>query len=1222
MRPQDDSANARIDAEEPETVPPEPQTPAVAAPWPSVPGYEILDELGRGGMGVVYKARHVKLNRLVALKMILAGAHAGSDDLARFRVEAEAVARLQHPNIVQIYEVNDHDGNPYLALEFCEAGSLAQQLDGTPLLPRQAVELVETLARATQAAHQAGIVHRDLKPANVLLVGSDGEHAVALGRSPEEAVSYEPKITDFGLAKKLDATTGQTATGAIMGTPSYMAPEQAGGKSKDVGPAADVYALGAILYELVSGRPPFKAATPLDTLMQVVADEPVPPRRLNSQLPRDVETICLKCLHKEPGKRYGSAMALAEDLRRFLSGEPIVARPVGPLGRFGRWCRRKPGLAAAIALAVVALLGVTLLSILFAIQQSKNAVRLAEEARLAQERESQASADLEEAALLKGQGRWAEAQAAIERAEGRLAEGGPAALRQRVQQARKDLQFIAKLEEIRARQVDLKNGEFDFAAADRAYAEAFRASDLDIETLEPAVAAERIGQAALKDQLVAALDDWADIKWRLDRKGWEQLLTTAQLADRDETRKQFREAWLRDDQQTLIRLVAQADVSSLQPPALVFVADALWRAEEPSLALKWLGEAQRKHPDDFWINYQLAYYLMETKPPRTEEAIGFYRAVLAVRPHDASSHVWLGYALQMQRKLPDAVAAYREAIRLKPNYPEAHYYLASALWTQAQLPETVAALVGMRSAFALLLFPGQGKLAEAVVAYEQAIRLKPDYPEAYNDLAHVLYRQDKLPQAVAAYQKAIDLKHDYPDAHYWLGMALYNQGKLPEAVTAYQEATRLKPDDPDPRYALGNALQAQGKHAEAVDAYKEAIRLKPDFAEAHCNLGIILRAQGKLPEAVAAYNKAICVKPDYYEAHFNLARALHEQDKLPEAIRAYRKAIGLKPDDPYAHRWLGDALYDQGKLPEAIDAYKEAIRLKPDFAWAHNSLGNALQAQGKLPEAVDAYNEAIRHRPDYAEAHCNLGNARQDQGKLAEAVTAYKEAIRLKPDFARAHYNLGLALLDQGDFKAAVVALRHGHELGSKDRSWAYPSAQWLRYAERMVELDRKLPAVLRGETKPGSAAEQLEFAQLCQYKQLYLASARYFSEAFATEPDLADNLRSDHRYDAARSAAFAGCGRGRDAAKLSEKERSHWRKQACAWLQADLALRSKQLDTDTPDMLAEVRRTLHVWQHHLDFAGLRDPDALAKLPDAERQAWQKLWADVDAVLKRAQEPK
>jgi tRNA A-37 threonylcarbamoyl transferase component Bud32 len=336
------------------TVGPKETLPSSVSPgWPVLPGYQILGELGKGGMGVVYKARQVKLNRLIALKMILAGHHASSEVLSRFRIEAEAVARLKHPNIVQVHEVGDVEGRPFFSLEFVEGGSLADRLNGTPLPPRQAAQLVEVLARAVHEAHQRGIVHRDLKPANVLLARSDQPHAIRLEGDAPEGNTYEPKVTDFGLAKQLDIDQGQTLSGVIIGTPSYMAPEQACGRNKEIGPAADIYALGAVLYELLTGRPPFRAATPLETLEQVVRDEPVPPTRLQARTPRDLETISLKCLEKLPSRRYGSAQALAEDLGRWLAGEPILARPVRAWVRAAKWARRRPAVAGLLAVIVV-----------------------------------------------------------------------------------------------------------------------------------------------------------------------------------------------------------------------------------------------------------------------------------------------------------------------------------------------------------------------------------------------------------------------------------------------------------------------------------------------------------------------------------------------------------------------------------------------------------------------------------------------------------------------------------------------------------------------------------------------------------------------------------------------------------------------------------------------------------------------------------------------------
>jgi len=305
--------------------------------------YEIIREIARGGMGVVFQARQISLNRLVALKMILSGQLADDADVRRFYIEAEAAANLDHPGIVSIFEVGQREGQHYFSMAFIEGQSLAQRLAGGPLPSREAAELIGRVADAIEYAHQRGVVHRDLKPANILLDPNGN-----------------PRVTDFGLAKKVKGDSGLTGSGQIMGTPSYMPPEQAGGKRGDVGPVADVYALGATLYALVTGRPPFQAASVLDTVNQVINDDPVPPRRLNPAVGRDIETICLKCLEKDPGRRYGSAAALSEDLRRFLMGEPIAARPVGPHEHVWRWCRRRPALACS--LAAVAILALSLLS--------------------------------------------------------------------------------------------------------------------------------------------------------------------------------------------------------------------------------------------------------------------------------------------------------------------------------------------------------------------------------------------------------------------------------------------------------------------------------------------------------------------------------------------------------------------------------------------------------------------------------------------------------------------------------------------------------------------------------------------------------------------------------------------------------------------------------------------------------------------------------------------
>lgn len=326
---------------------------APAVPIPHIPGYQLLEKLGSGGMGTVYRARQLKPERFVAIKVLRAGAGADPREVMRLNAEAEAAARLQHPNIVQIYEVGQHDGCPYLTLELADAGTLADKLGGKPQPPAEAAALVETLARAVHYSHGRGVVHRDLKPANVLLT-EDGTL----------------KITDFGLAKRLEVEQGQTQSGTIMGTPAYMAPEQAEGKTRRATAAIDIYALGVILYEALTGEPPFRGATVLETLEQVRSCEPVAPSRLRPKIPRDLDTICLTAMNKDPARRYAAAAALADDLGAFRRGEPIRARPLGPLARSWRWCKRKPAWAALTFTLVLLLTAVVVGSLSIALIKS------------------------------------------------------------------------------------------------------------------------------------------------------------------------------------------------------------------------------------------------------------------------------------------------------------------------------------------------------------------------------------------------------------------------------------------------------------------------------------------------------------------------------------------------------------------------------------------------------------------------------------------------------------------------------------------------------------------------------------------------------------------------------------------------------------------------------------------------------------------------------------
>jgi serine/threonine protein kinase/Flp pilus assembly protein TadD len=453
-----------------------------------------------------------------------------------------------------------------------------------------------------------------------------------------------------------------------------------------------------------------------------------------------------------------------------------------------------------------------------------------------------------------------------------------------------------------------------------------------------------------------------------------------------------------------------------------------------------------------------------------------------------------------------------------------------------------------------------------------------------------------------------------------LGFALHTlePPRLDEAERFYTAALALRPDSPGVHLNLGSVLDDKGELDEAILCFKEAIRLMPDYAMAHYNLGVVLRKKGQLDEALRCCQEAIRVKPNYADAYNGLGDVLSNKGKFEEAIRAHTEAVRLKPNDAVVHDRLAMAYVDSGRLDEAITSWQEALRLKPDYAAAHNNLGIVLKDKGELAQAIDHYREALRLKPDYVEAHNNLGVALEATDDLAGAKASLEEAVRLKPDLFDAHCNLGTVLQEMGQFTQALAAYRRAHELGSKDPQSASRSAAGVRECERLVALDRKLPAILEGKQDAGSPAERIELGKLCACKRLPAAGARFYREAFTAVPQLAEDQERNHRYDAACAAALAGSGRGEDAAQLDEQKRASWRRQALEWLGADLIHWARQVKNPSPQSRLAVQRALAHWQLDRDLAGVRGAAALAKLPPAERQAWHQFWAEVEDTLAKA----
>jgi serine/threonine-protein kinase len=1073
---------------------------------PRIPGYEVEAVLGRGGMGVVFRARHLRLNRVVALKMALADAYAGPQERERFQREAEAVAGLRHPNVVQIYDVGDSDGRPYFTMEYVEGGSMAQKLAGAPQPAREAAALLATLAGAVQAAHHSGILHRDLKPANVLLSFS-GRSQSGVGSTPpsrSDTLSAEqppnewvPKITDFGLARRLDGAAGLTCTGTALGTPSYMAPEQAQGKTDALRPATDVYALGAMLYELLTGRPPFHGATAAETVLQVIHQDPVPPSRLNGKVPRDLETICLKCLYKEPRLRYASAAALAEDLDCFLRGEAIAARPEGRLERLARRVRRRPALSAALAagtLAALALLGGGLW--LSSEQTAAERRRKTEQAAV----ERAADEDLREMTRWQETSSWPEASAALERAKGRLGDRGSADLRRRLNQGVRDLDLAARLDAIRLGRATRLGEPSAFARSDEDYAVAFREAGFGSDQDAQEVVAARIQASNVRNVLVAALDDWAACTRNPGRQDW--LLAVARQADQDPTgwRTRARSPDIRKDDVALVRLVATAPVTGQSVPFLLALAERLKSVGADPIP--FLTRVQQAHPADFWANLSLAEALMEKND--LAEAIRFYQAAVALRPGAAVVYDNLGLALALLGRMDQADEQFRKASSIDPTAAPAHNHLG-------------------------IVFSTMGRRDEAI-----------------------------------------------------------DRSRLPSHFSGRVAPLHL---------ILGDYLRDKGKLVEAMDRYRQAIALDPKLTPAQQGLRTLLLRQGRLEEVRLAWGKAIDAAPPEYDAwdgYAELCLFLGQEAEYRRVRRLLLDRFGASTDPMIAERTGRACLL----LPAPEAELQSAAAL----------IDRVLAAVKRpRPDSFGPYYRFAKGLAEYRRGHLGAAICEMD----TEASKVMGPAPRLVQ--AMAQHRQGRKAQARKTLAAAVLSYDWRPSVTNYRDDWIIHVLR--REAEAVILPN--LRAFLEGTYQPADNDERLALVEGCWYTNRPRTAARLYTEAFAADQFLAEDLRCGHRYNAARAAALAGCGRGEDAANLSQQERTRWRNQARAWLELDLAAWGRQLDNRAAADRDLVRQTLKGWLAEADLGELRDLAALEKLSVKERNEWLALWKAVNALLDR-----
>jgi serine/threonine protein kinase/tetratricopeptide (TPR) repeat protein len=975
----------------------------------TVPGYDILAELGRGGMGVVYKARHRRLQRLVALKMVLAGAHAGTVGLARFRSEAEAVAKLIHPNIVQIYETGEHEGRPYFSLEFVEGGSLDKRMAESPTSPRAAARFVETLARAMDVAHQRGIVHRDLKPANILLAKLGSQSSVVRDRDSDASSmppdhwsrTTIPKIADFGLAKHVNEESSQTQSGTILGTPSYMAPEQAGGKIREIGPATDTYSLGAILYELLVGRPPFKAGNPIDTVRQVIEQDPVPPRQLEPRVPHDLETICLKCLEKDPAARFATAAELADDLHRFVAGEPILARPTPAWERAWKWGKRRPAIVALMGVSAAAVLGMVLFIVWHNVSlRGQLDVAIAQERR-ARQRELEA-VEQNHLALVQQEG-----QKLFDSARLAVAARDWLKARLDLEKALSTIGSEARLKTIRdPANALLKQVEQELRVeADR------RASQARFQKF-----VKLRDEAQFLGTLYTGMDLAANLQAARGAVG--QALEVYGVLD-DEARPRL-DAHLNDPQKAeilgdcyqLLLILAETEAQSApdrgRPESERYLRKALSVLERA----RRLGSPSR------------AFYLRRARYlnmlGERAEAMRAEQAADSAVLDEVLDHFLMADELYRRERFGEAIKEFDQVLARKPGHFWAQYLNAICLLRQGRPAEArtlLSACLAQRSDFVwLYLLRGfaheeQQAWAAADSDFQSAAQLPLDDNARYVlsvNRGVMRVRQERFEDAIADLKSAIALKPSAYQAYVNLALAYRGTGKLDPALEQLNRAIGLEPGLAH-LYRLRARLRLErNESALALADFDQAITREnsnsPYQVDDRVERGRLLLSGGKYAEALAAFDAALALQTDHPLGQRLRAETLFRLSRFEDVIKAFDRYLEAGKPLESVYRGRGLARAELGQYPGAIDDFTKALELHPTSAvQAYRGWTHLVVDAPKL--AMRDFELAIDLDPKNGDAYNGRGFARARLGRHREAVQDAELALRQGPTSPRLYYN-------------------------------------------------------------------------------------------------------------------------------------------------------------------------------------------------------------------------